>query len=336
MFSVPRRRLLQAAALLPASVATSLPWQSAQAQTPAGTLESTRVVNGFAAGGTADAASRRIAEKLHPGYANAAFVENRTGAGGQIAIQYVKSQPADGTTMLLTPMSMLGIYPHTYKKLPYDPIADLAPVSIGSVFDYGFAVGPSVPDRVRTISEYLEWCKGRPERAAFGSPAAGSSPHFIGILIGRAAGIEMTHVAFRGTQPAILDMIGGQIPAVCGPVGEFLQYAQAGKCRLLATSGAKRSKFSPQTPTLVEQGYKDLSFSEWYGVFLPARASADTVNRLNAAIRSAMQQRDVIDGLAAVGLDAQSSTPAELAAALKSDTERWRGIVKSVGFSADT
>jgi len=331
MFSAPRRRLLQAAALLPAS---ALPLQGARAQ-PA-TLESTRVINGFAAGGTADAVSRRIAEKLHPGYANAAYVENRTGAGGQIAIQYVKGQPADGGTMLLTPMSMLGIYPHTYRKLPYDPIADLAPVSIASVFDYAFAVGPSVPDRVRTIADYLAWCKGRPERAAFGSPAAGSTPHFLGILIGRAAGIEMTHAAFRGTQPAILDMIGGQIPAVCGPVGEFTQYVQAGKCRLLATSGARRSRFSPQVPTLAEQGYKDLVFSEWYGVFLPVRASAETVQKLNGAIRNALAQRDTLDGLTAAGLEAQASSPEQLAAALRSDTERWRGIVKSIGFSADT
>jgi len=333
MFSAPRRRLLQVAAALPTSAALS--WQAAFAQS-SGVIETTRVINGFAAGGTADAVSRRIAEKLHPGYANAAFVENRTGAGGQIDVQYVKGQPADGTTMLLTPMSMLGIYPHTYKKLPYDPVADLAPVAIGSVFDYGFAVGPSVPDRITTIPQYLAWCKERPERAAFGSPAAGSSPHFIGILIGRAAGIDMTHVAFRGSQPAILDMIGGQIPAVCGPVGEFIQYVQAGKCRLLATSGARRSRFFAQTPTLVEQGYKDMAFSEWYGFFLPARASAETVNRLNTAIRNAMGQKEVIDGLAAVGLEAQTSSPAELAAALKSDTERWRGIVKTVGFSADT
>ena len=332
MISIPRRRLLQAAAVSPLIAS---PWTLAQAQTP-GSLESARVVNGFAAGGTADAVSRRIAEKLHPGYAHAAFVENRTGAGGQIAIQYVKSQPADGATMLLTPMSMLGIYPHTYKKLPYDPVADLAPVAIAAVFDYGFAVGPSVPDHIKTIPDYLAWCRTKPERAAFGSPAAGSSPHFIGILIGRAGKVDMTHVAFRGSQPAILDMVGGQIPAVCGPVGEFIQFVQAGKCRLLATSGAQRSKFFPQVPTLSEQGYKDLAFSEWYGFFLPAKASTETVQKLNAAIRNAVAQKDTIEGLAAAGLEPQVSSPEQLTAALKADTERWRGIVKSVGFSADT
>ncbi|WPB56828.1 Bug family tripartite tricarboxylate transporter substrate binding protein [Xylophilus sp. GOD-11R] len=331
MFSAPRRRLLQAAALLPAAAS---PWRIAHAQ---GTvLESTRVINGFAAGGTADAASRRVAEKLHPAFAQTAYVENRTGAGGQIAVQYVKSQPADGATMLLTPMSMLGIYPHTYKRLPYDPVADLAPVGIAATFDYGFAVGPSVPDRIRTVVEFMAWCKSRPDRAAFGSPAAGSSPHFIGILLGRAHGIDMTHAAYRGTQPAIMDMIGGQIPAVCGPVGEFIQYVQAGKCRLLGTSGARRSRFSPGVPTLVEQGYKDLAFSEWYGVFLPARATPELVQRLNTVMRAGLAQRDTIEGMAAVGLEAQGSTPEQLAAALRADTERWRGIVKSIGFSADT
>lgn len=330
MFSVPRRRLLQAAALLPAAAA---PWGIASAQ--GSVLETTRVVNGFSAGGTADATSRRMAEKLHPGYANSAYVENRTGASGQIAIVYIKSQPADGSAMLLTPMSMLGIYPHTYKKLPYDPVADLTPVAIAAVFDYGFAVGPSVPDHIKTVPDYLAWCKGHPERAAFGSPAAGSSPHFIGMLLGRAGGIDMVHVAYRGTQPAIMDMIGGQIPAVCGPVGEFIEYAKAGKCRLLGVSGAKRSRFMPDVPTLVEQGYKDLAFSEWYGVFLPAKAPTDVVQRLNAAIRTGMAQHDTIEGLNAVGLESQTSTPEQLAAALKSDTERWRGIVKTVGFSAE-
>jgi tripartite-type tricarboxylate transporter receptor subunit TctC len=298
-------------------------------------IDSTKVVVGFAPGGTADIVSRRVADKLHPGYAKNAVVENKTGAGGQIAVLSVKNAAPDGATMLLTPMSILGIYPHTYKKLAYDPVADLTPVSAAVIFDDGFAVGPLVPAGVKTVPEFLAWCKVNPGLANFGSPAAGSSPHFLGSLLGKAAGVDLRHVAFRGTQPAILDMIGGQIAAVAGPSGEFTQQVAAGKCRLLATSGPKRGKFTPNTPTLQEQGFKDLVFTEWFGFFLPARAPADVVQRLNAGIRSALASQDVIDGLAASYLEVAPTSPAQLAAMLKADTEFWRPLVKAVGFTQE-
>ena len=144
-----RRRLLQStsAAALLASVGS---------QAWAQVLDTTKVIAGFAPGGTADTVSRRIADKLHPGYAKNAVVENKTGAGGQIAVSFVKAAAPDGAVMLLTPMSMLGIYPHTYKKLPYDPMADLTPVSGAALFDYGLAVGPLVPPQVKTVPEFLD------------------------------------------------------------------------------------------------------------------------------------------------------------------------------------
>ncbi len=298
-------------------------------------IDTTRVVAGFAPGGTADIVSRRVADKLHPGYAKNAVVENKTGAGGQIAVSFVKAAAPDGATLLLTPMSMLGIYPHTYKKLPYDPVADLTPVSGAALFDYGFAVGPMVPATVRTLPEFLAWCKANPTLANFGSPAAGSSPHFIGSLLGRAANVDLRHVAFRGTQPAVLDMIGGQIAAVSGPTGEFAQNVAAGKCRLLATSGAKRNKFTPGTPTMMEQGFKDMAFSEWFGFFLPAKAPQDVVQKLNAGIRAALASQDVIDGLAVSQLEALPTSPTQLAAMLKADTELWGPLVKAVGFTPE-
>ena len=323
-----RRQLIQStgAAALLASLGRSA-WAQA--------LDSTRIIAGFAPGGTADIVSRRVADKLHPGYAKSAVVENKTGAGGQIAISFVKAAAPDGTTLLLTPMSMLGIYPHTYKKLPYDPIADLTPVSGAALFDYGFAVGPMVPATVKTVPEFLAWGKANPAMANFGSPAAGSAPHFIGALLGRAANVDLRHIPFRGTQPAVLDMIGGQLASVCGPTGEFTQNVAAGKCRLLATSGAKRNKFTPSTPTLVEQGFKDLAFSEWFGFFLPAKASPDVVQRLNAGIRTALAAQDVIDGFAVSQLEVMPTSPAQLASLLKADTELWAPLVKAVGFTPE-
>lgn len=319
-------------------------WSSAAAGlavggTPAraqGLPETARILAGFAAGGTVDVTARRIAEKLRDVLAKSVVVENRTGAGGQIALSALKSAKPDGQTLLVTPMSMLGIYPHTYKKLPYEPTADFQPVSQAVRFDFGFAVGPMVPASVKTLPEFVAWCKANPANANFGSPAPGSVPHFIGELFGRAAGLNLTHTPYRGTQPAIVDLMGGQVASVSGPVGEFLQHLPTGRVRLLATSGAARSKFAPDVATYAEQGFKDIVFEEWFGVYMPANPPADVLNRAAAGVRSALSAPDVVEALARMGLEARPSTPAELAALLKKDSERWAPLVKQIGFTADS
>lgn len=293
-----------------------------------------RIITGFAAGGTSDAICRRVASKIAPDYANTAVVENRTGAGGQIAVQFVKSAPADGATILQTPTSILTIYPHIYKKLPYEPLVDLTPVTIGCIFDFGFAVGPAVPASVKNVPEFLAWAKANPAGANFGSPAAGSTPHFLGALIGKSAGVDLKHAAYRGTQPAMLDLLGGNISAVSGPIGDITQHLASGKVRILAVSGTKRNRFAPDVPTLQEQGI-NMAHSEWFAFFLPAKAPQDVVTRLNASMRAALAQKDVIDGLGTFGLEAMSSTPAELTDLVRRDTAKWAPIVKEVGFTAE-
>lgn len=327
--SISRRALLQSTAAAPLLAAVA---HRAQAQAA---FDTVKVVTGFPPGGTSDTISRRVAAKLPASYAKASVVENRTGAGGQLAIQALRQMPNDGSVILQTPMSMLGIYPHIYKKLPYDPVADVVPCSLGATFDFGIAVGPAVPATVRNVEEFLAWCKANPAQANFGSPGAGAMPHFIGALIGKARGIDLKHVPYRGTQPAILEMIGGQIPAVSGPIGEFTQHVNAGKARLLAASGAQRSKFAPGTATLVEQGFKDMVFSEWFGFFLPGKAAADVVARANAALRVSLADKETVDGLELMGLEARASSPAELAALLKADFDKWGPLVKAVGFTVD-
>jgi tripartite-type tricarboxylate transporter receptor subunit TctC len=186
------------------------------------------------------------------------------------------------------------------------------------------------------VPELLAWWKANPKSASYGSPGAGAMPHFIGVLLGRSAGVELTHVPFRGTQPAVLDMIGGQIPAVCGPLGEFVQHAAAGRVRILGTSGPKRSRFTPQVPTLAEQGFTELVFTEWFGFYLPGQAPGEVVQRLNTALRGALAAPDVVEGLGVVGLEAASSSASELAALQRRDTERWGPIVKAIGFTAES
>ncbi|RYZ12185.1 MAG: twin-arginine translocation pathway signal protein [Comamonadaceae bacterium] len=300
------------------------------------TLEQTRLITGFAAGGTSDATCRRVATRLTPDYAKTAVVENRTGAGGQIAIQFVKGQPADGSTLLQTPTSMLTIYPHIYKKLPYDPVADLTPVSLGCVFDFGFAVGPAVPANIKNVPEFLAWAKANPDKANFGSPAAGSTPHFVGALLGKSAGIELRHAAYRGTQPAMLDLLGGNVSAVSGPIGDITQHLATGKVRILSVSGAKRNRFAPDVPTLVEQGLgSDMVFQEWFAFYMPPKAPAAVVARANAALKTALASKDVIDGLNTFGLEVMSSSSSELADIVAQDAMRWAPIVKRIGFTAE-
>lgn len=299
-------------------------------------LEQARIFCGFPAGSTIDVVARRVADKLTAaGYAKSVVVDNRTGAGGQLAVSAAKGQLADGSVILITPMSILGIYPHTYKKLPYDAVTDLTPVSNGASFDYGFAVGPAVPESVKTIPEFMAWTKANPDKASVGSPAPGSTLHFSALMLGRNSDVELTHIGFRGSQAGIQDLLGGQLPAMSSPLGEFLRHAPAGKLRILGTSGAQRSRFTPNVPTYAEQGYKDMTYSEWYGFFLPTKASSDTVDRLNAALREALKAPEVIESLHSFGLESTPSSPAELGALLKADTERWAPIVKAIGFTAD-
>ena len=329
LFDARRRKLLRAAA---GSLTLGAAPLAALAQAMP---ENLKIICGFAPGGTSDTISRRTGDKLAGAYAKNVVVDNRAGAGGRIAIDAVKASPPDGTTLLLTPGSMLFIYPHIYKALSYNPFTDVLPVSTAANIVHGLAVGPMVPESVRTVNDFIGWCKANPKSANYGSPAAGSTPHFIGTMVEKAAGVQMNHIGFKGTQLAIVDMMGGQIPAVIGPDGEFLPHVKGGRVRMLATSGPKRSRFFPDVATFAEQGLKDIQVTEWFGFFMAAKTPADTINRASAALAVALRDKQVIDSFALMGMEAAPSTPAELAARLKSDYDFWLPIVKATGFTAD-
>ncbi|MGE4336648.1 MAG: tripartite tricarboxylate transporter substrate-binding protein [Pigmentiphaga sp.] len=327
-----RRQVLQ----LTAGSAAALALPSIGRANEAPPLDVATIILGFAAGGTIDTLARRTGHELSGTYAHSVVVENRTGAGGQIAVQAVTRSKPDGATILCTPMSPIGIHPFTYKNLPYDPVKDLEAVSLGCIFDIGFGIGPAVPESVTNIQQFFDWVRQHPHQANFGSPGAGSTPHFIGDLIGRTNGVPLTNVAFRGSPPAIVDLIGGQIPAVAGPLGEFLPHLKDGRVRLIATSGAKRSKFTPEIPTLVEQGMEGLVFTEWFGFFVAAGTPKSIRDRLSADIAKALKQQEAINGLEMMGLEARSSTPEAFTALFAKDTARWKLIVEQVGFRADS
>lgn len=324
------RRHFLASAIVGAC-ATISPFHIAHAQA----LDSVRIVVGFPAGSTPDVLARRVAEKLAPAYGKSVIVENKAGAGGQLAVSTVKTAAPDGATILLTPMAVLGVYPHTYKSLPYNAETDLSPVSLGVKFDVAFAVGPAVPPEVKTIPQFMAWANANPSKAAFGSPATGSPLHFIGVELSRLGKTELTHVGYRGTVAAIPDVLGGQLPSLVSPLGEFLKYIPEGRIRVLGTSGAKRSPFTPNVPTFSEQGFKELEVQEAYGFYLPAKAPTTVVNQLNAALRQALGQQQVKTALDTFGMEPAASTPEELTTVLRDVSKRWGPVVKAIGFKAD-
>jgi tripartite-type tricarboxylate transporter receptor subunit TctC len=327
-----RRQALQ-------TIGFSLCWPTGSwAQNRGLPLDQVKIVCGFPAGGTADTTSRRIGDKLAGSSytTHAAVVENKTGAGGRIAAEAVKNAPPDGSTVLLSAYSMLLIYPHIYKNLPYDPFRDFSPIVMASSLSHGLAVGPMVPSNVKSVKDFVSWCKSHPDQASYASPAAGSTPHFLGALLSLNTGVPMTHVAYRGSVPGVTDVIGGQIAAMFTPHGDFLANHRAGKLRMLATSGKTRSAFAPEVPTFAEQGFAELTVEEWFGFFAPAKTPAQVLSAANASINQTLKDKTVVESLALQGLVPVGGSIDDMAKDMRRQFDDWGPIVKRIGFTADS
>lgn len=324
---ITRRHFIQGSLL----AGTSISPLAARAQD---SLDVARIISGFPPGGTIDVLARRVADKLRGNYAANMVVENKPGAAGQIGIITLKDANPNGSVLLLTPSSMLSIYPYTYPKLQYK-LDDVAPVSVGAYINHGLAVGPAVPDSVKTLKDFLAWAKANEGQANFGSPGAGSMPHMIGILLGKSSGVDLKHIPYRGTVPGVQDLLGGQIASFCGPIGDYLPHVKTGKLRVLAISGKSRSPFLPQAPTLRELGHP-LTVREWYGFFLPGKARPEVVRRASAYLQPALAQPDLIEYGKQFGLEIQSSSAPALAELLQADANEWRQLIKQVGFTAES
>ena len=291
-----------------------------------------RIIFPYAAGGSGDATIRLIADKMQASLNQPVVVENRTDGAGRIGVSAVKNAPPDGLTLLYTPFAAVTIYPFVYKTLEYDPFTDLRPVAQICTFDFGLAIGPSVP--AKTPKELVAWLKANPDKAQFGSPGAGALPHFFGLMFGKAAGIEMTHIAYKGGTPAIADLLGGQIPMVSSTASEFLDLHQAGKLRVIATSDVERSLGFPDVPTFKESGI-DIVGTSWYGMFAPAKTPDDVVARLNKAIVDAVKSPDVAKRLIGFGLNPTGTSPDELGRIQKAHAALWKPVIEASGFTAD-
>ncbi len=326
-----RRQFTKAATA--ATVLGAFPASFVRAQ---GMVDTLRIIVGFPPGGTTDAFARRMAEKLRGVYATNVVVENKPGAGGQIGVTTLMAAPADGTVMLFTPGSMITIYPHTYPKLPYK-VSDVLPISTGLYTAFGLGVGPAVPATVTNVKELIAWVKANPTMGNYGTPGAGSMPHMVAALLDKAAGTDMKQVAYRGSGPAIIELLGGQLPIFSSPIGDYLQHLSGGKLRLLAVSGKQRSRYAPNVPTYVEQGFPELDMEEWFGFFMPAKTPVAIATRMNDALKTLIPAKDVADFAAPIGLlPTASSSLDDFAKTVKADSELWGRYVKRIGFTAES
>jgi len=236
--------------------------------------------------------------------------------------------------MILAPASNLTVFPHVYKTLGYDAFRDFAPVTTACSFPFLITVGPLVPADVRTLADFVKWCAANPKQATYGTAAAGSMLHFTGVTLAKAGRFEFVHLPYGGPG-GIQDLIGGRIAATIYPVGTALPHVQSGAVRALATTGAQRSPLLADVPTVREAGYPALETNEWFGVFVPANTPAETVTRLNGAIRAVVNTDAFKTALAKLAVDPVAETPKEFAQLVKSDFDRWEPIVRVSGFTPE-
>lgn len=321
-----KRRHLLVSALIPLALAGTA---MAQVPTDRGPL---RLVVGFPAGGSADVLARTIADKLKAELNVPVVVDNRVGAGGTIAADYVKGQPGDGLTVLLGTTHMMVMAPLTTKSVRYDGIKDFKPVARLSSFYESVTVPMSNP--ANNIKEWLELARKDPKFANYGVPAPGSFPQFVGYKLGEATGTKLLAVPYRGAAPVTQDLLGGQLAAGIIPIADMVQY-NGTRVKILAVNGTKRSDQLPNVPTLKELGYPEFDQLEWTGLFVPAGTPDATVRQLEAASLKVAAMPEVREALGRLGTTPDASPGATLTKAIADDLALWGPIVKASGFSAD-
>ena len=325
-----QRRLatLSAFSALFALTALTSPAAWAQADKPP-----LRILVGFPPGGSADVIARLLAERLPAQLGGqAVVVENKPGAAGRIAIDALKNAAPDGNTVVIMPSGPVVLFPHVYKKLSYDVNKDLAPISQLAGFQFCVVSGPK--SNVKSMTELVARAKADPSTASYGSSGNGTVPHFLGLMIGDAVGIDFQHVPFQGGAPAMTALMGGHIGYTMDVVTEALEQHRAGKVRVIAVAGAQRAPQLPEVPTLREQGVA-MDASAWFAMYGPGSLPPATAQRLSSAVQAALKDPALSQRMSALGLDPIGGTPEQLAAVQRADFAKWAKPVKASGFQAD-
>ena len=281
---------------------------------------------GFAPGGGTDTAARIVAKKLTENIGQAVVVENRAGAGGNIAAQQIATAAPDGYTIHLTSVGPMSVAPAMYKNLPYDPKKDIAPITMGVMFPNVIVVHPSLP--VKTLADYVALAKSRPGELNYASSGVGGAGHLAGELFKQRAGIDVVHVPYKGGGPAMTDLLGGRVTMYPAVPSTALPHVEAGKLRALAITGPNRIPTYPNVPTVAESGYPGFEASNWYAFVAPARTPPEILDYWNRELNKVLRDPQVKAELAKHGLDPAPGTREELARYIDKETEVWGRVVR--------
>lgn len=288
-----------------------------------------RMIAPFPPGGTTDILARVAGQKITEALGQQVIIDNRPGAGGNIGTELVAKSAPDGYTLLTAPGSTLTINPSLFAKLSYDVLKDFAPVTIIAAVPNLLVVHPSLP--VKSVKELVALAKARPGQLNYASTGAGQSTHLSMELFKTMAGIDVVHIPYKGSSPALADLLGGQVSLMFDNMPSSLPHVKAGKLRALAVSTLKRSPALPQLPTVAESGLPGFEVSVWFGVLAPAGTPRDIVNKLNGAIAKSLQTPDVHERLASQGAEAIGNTPEQFTAQMQRDLVKWAKVVKDSG-----
>ncbi len=314
------RRSLVAALALSAACLPAL----AQSPTPI------RILVGFPPGGGTDAIARLLADKLKDTLGVPVVVDNKAGAGGQIAAQALKGAAPDGHTFFLSHDHSISILPLTIKEPGFDPAKDFVPVAGFATFANALAISGGTP--AKSVAEYVNWVKANGGKDTIGVPAPGSIPEFLVGLVGAKYKIDVQAAPYRGSAPMIADMLGNQIKAGVGSIPDFIEQHKAGKVRVVAVIGDKRQPLLPDVPTFAELGFANLDDLPYYGLFTPAGTPAAAIERMNQALAKVLAQQDVKDKMVAMGLTVGYQPQPQFAGVVRKYGQTWERIIKASGF----
>ncbi len=294
-------------------------------------LKPVKIVVPQTPGGASDALARIVAQKLNEKWQQPVVIENRAGAGGNVGMEFVAQSPADGYTLLMSYVGSHAINASLYKKLPFDPERDFAPVA--TLATLPFVLVTSQDAHFKTIQELTDLAKQKP--LTFGSAGNGSVNHLLGVMFNAAAGTKLEHIPYKGAAPAMQDLMSGQINMVFTSLPSVAGSIKSGTLRPIAVTSAQRSSSFPNIPTISEAGFKDFDVSPWFGLFAPAKTPSSIVKKLNHDIEEILKNKEIIEKFNAQGADPFITQPSEFANILRKDIIKWREVVKASGAQID-
>ena len=325
------RRVLIAAISSIVVGSTAMTVMTAQAADAAFPTHPIKIIVGYAPGGTTDIIARLIAPRMADRLGHAVVVENRPGAGGNLGAELVARAAPDGHTLQMGTAGNMTVNPSIYANLKFDPVRDFEPISLVAAVPNMMVVNPSVP--AKTVAEFIAWAKERPDKVFFASSGIGNTPHMTGELFNLTAGLSLVHVPYKGSGPALTELIGGQSAHVMfDNMPSAIGHVRSGALRALATTGPKRSPAAPDLPTLQESGLKDFDVQAWFGLFAPARTPAPVVEKLHAAVLAALADPATRKSLDSLGAEVVGNTPAEFGRMVETEGKRWAEVVKAANI----